>query len=75
MGRFFTSDPTDPSLVFSGPLHTRRCGTTLSKQERAGDFLSGDNKEILRFNQKSHQKFVKNSEKMLDNWKRVWYYI
>ena len=23
-------------FVFTGPLHTRRCGGTLSKQERAG---------------------------------------
>ena len=25
-------------FVFTGPLHTRRCGGTLSKQERAGGF-------------------------------------
>ena len=28
-----------PALTFRGPLHTRRCGGTLSKQERAGDSL------------------------------------
>ena len=27
-----------PFLTFRGPLHTRRCGGTLSKQERAGVF-------------------------------------
>ena len=27
-----------PALTFRGPLHTRRCGGTLSKQERAGVF-------------------------------------
>ena len=29
-----------PFLTFRGPLHTRRCGGTLSKQERAGFFPS-----------------------------------
>ena len=36
----FATQP-GPSYVFRGPLHTRRCGGTLSKQERAGDFPLG----------------------------------
>ena len=38
-----TRSPKEPSPVLTvrGPLHTRRCGGTLSKQERAGDFPLG----------------------------------
>ena len=36
----FATQP-GPSYVFRCPLHTRPCGATLSKQERAGDFPLG----------------------------------
>ncbi len=44
MGRVFTSNQRTSAEYFSGPLHTRRCGATLSKQERAGEHRREDTK-------------------------------